>query len=67
MKFLEECKADATAHLVNRACPMHLLEPMELIKDLEKPEVISLPVECYGRVGPFSPVWRKKLAAGAGA
>lgn len=34
MKFLDHCPADATADLVYRACPMHLLEPMELMKDL---------------------------------
>lgn len=35
MRFLTECKADATADLVYRACPMHLLEPAKFLHDLE--------------------------------
>jgi hypothetical protein len=36
MKFLKQCKADAIADLVYRACPMHLLEPSILIEDLKR-------------------------------
>ena len=36
MRFLNECKADASADLVYRVCPMHLLEPVELIKDMKR-------------------------------
>jgi tRNA 2-thiouridine synthesizing protein A len=42
MKFMTECKADATADLVYRACPMHLLEPMKLIKDLGPGQVLEI-------------------------
>jgi len=40
MRFLHNYKADAAADLVYRVCPLHLLEPVELIKDLrpEPPE-----------------------------
>jgi tRNA 2-thiouridine synthesizing protein A len=42
MKFLDYCPADATADLVYRACPMHLLEPMELLKDLKQGQVLEI-------------------------
>ena len=53
MKFLEKCKADATADLVYRACPMHLLEPMELIKDLEKGQVLEILTDYDGALEIF--------------
>jgi tRNA 2-thiouridine synthesizing protein A len=42
MKCLEECKAAVTAGLVYRACPLHLLSPMELSEDLKQGQVLEI-------------------------
>jgi len=42
MRFLNHYKADATADLVYRVCPLHLLEPVEMIKDLKPGQVLEI-------------------------
>ena len=59
MKFMEHCPADATADLVYRACPMHLLEPMELLKDLKKGEVLEILTDYDGALEDI-PAWCAK-------
>src|SRR5659263_723273 len=59
MKFLTDCKADATADLVYRACPMHLLEPMELIKDLKPGQVLEILTDYDGALEDI-PAWCAK-------
>lgn len=64
MRFLTECKADASADFVCRVCPIHLSEPAEFLKDMQKgqlPEIITdydgalddIPGRCvkYGQAG----------------
>jgi tRNA 2-thiouridine synthesizing protein A len=59
MKFVNECKADATADLVYRVCPIHLLEPMELIKDLKKGQVLEILTDYDGALEDI-PAWCAK-------
>ena len=59
MKFITECKADVTADLVYSACPMHLLEPMELIKDLEPGQVLEILTDYDGALEDI-PAWCAK-------
>jgi len=59
MKFLTECKADATADLVYRARTMHLLEPMELIKDLKPGQVLEILTDYDGALEDI-PAWCAK-------
>ena len=54
MKFLTDCKADATVDLVYRVCPMHLLEPMELIKDLEPGQGLEILTDYDGALEDIS-------------
>ncbi|HEY9073316.1 MAG TPA: sulfurtransferase TusA family protein [Desulfobaccales bacterium] len=56
MRFLKECKADATADLVYRACPMHLLEPSTLIKDLKRGQVLEILTDYDGALEDI-PAW----------
>lgn len=59
MKFLTNCKADATADLVYRMCPMHLLEPGELIKELEPGQVLEILTDYDGALEDI-PAWCAK-------
>lgn len=56
MRFLKECKADATADLVYRVCPIHLLEPSELIKDLKQGQVLEILTDYDGALEDI-PAW----------
>ncbi len=56
MKFLKKCKADATADLVYRMCPMHLLEPVEMIRDLETGQVLEIVTDYDGALEDI-PAW----------
>jgi TusA-related sulfurtransferase len=59
MNFLTECKADATADLVYRVCPMHLLEPAEYLRDLKKGEVLEILTDYDGALEDI-PAWCAK-------
>lgn len=59
MKFLKECKADATADLVYRVCPMHLLEPAEFLKDLRTGQVLEILTDYDGALEDI-PAWCAK-------
>jgi tRNA 2-thiouridine synthesizing protein A len=59
MNFLTECKADATADLVYRVCPMHLLEPSEYLKDLKKGQVLEILTDYDGALEDI-PAWCAK-------
>jgi TusA-related sulfurtransferase len=56
MKFLKGCKADAKVDLVYRVCPLHLLEPMELIKGLKEGQVLEILTD-YDGVLEDIPAW----------
>jgi tRNA 2-thiouridine synthesizing protein A len=59
MKFLADCKADATADLVYRVCPMHLLEPAEFLEDLQKGQVLEILTDYDGALDDI-PAWCDK-------
>ncbi len=59
MKFLKECKADATADLVYRVCPMHLLEPAVFLKDLRPGQVLEILTDYDGALEDI-PAWCDK-------
>ncbi len=59
MRFLKEYKADATADLVYRVCPIHLLEPVELIKDLQQGQVLEILTDYDGALEDI-PAWCAK-------
>ncbi len=60
MKFLEQaCPADVTADLVYRVCPMHLLEPAELLKDLKPGQVLEILTDYDGALEDI-PAWCAK-------
>jgi len=59
MKFLTNCQADATADLVYRMCPMHLLEPGELIKGLQPGQVLEILTDYDGALEDI-PAWCAK-------
>jgi TusA-related sulfurtransferase len=59
MKFISACPADATADLVYRVCPMHLLEPAELLKDLEPGQVLEILTDYDGALEDI-PAWCAK-------
>ena len=56
MNFVKEMKADATADLVYRMCPIHLLEPMELIKGLKEGQVLEILTDYDGALEDI-PAW----------
>ncbi len=56
MNFVKDMKADATADLVYRMCPIHLLEPMELIKDLKEGQVLEILTDYDGALEDI-PAW----------
>lgn len=59
MRFLTECKADATADLVYRVCPIHLLEPAEFLKDLQQGQILEILTDYDGALEDI-PAWCKK-------
>ena len=59
MRFLKNYKADSTADLVYRACPMHLLEPAQLIKDLQPGQVLEILTDYDGALEDI-PAWCAK-------
>ena len=59
MRFLTDCKADATADLVYRVCPMHLLEPAEFLKDLHAGQVLEILTDYDGALEDI-PAWCAK-------
>lgn len=59
MRFLTDCKADATADLVYRVCPMHLLEPAEFLKDLRTGQVLEILTDYDGALEDI-PAWCAK-------
>jgi tRNA 2-thiouridine synthesizing protein A len=59
MRFLNDIKADATSDLVHRVCPMHLLEPVDLIKDLQKGQVLEILTDYDGALDDI-PAWCAK-------
>ena len=59
MRFLTDCKADATADLVYRVCPMHLLEPAEFLKDLQTGQVLEILTDYDGALEDI-PAWCAK-------
>ena len=63
MRFVQNCKADATADLVYRMCPIHLLEPAEFIKDLREGQVLEILTDYDGALVDI-PVWCEKNGQG---
>ncbi len=59
MKFLKDCHADATADLVYRVCPMHLLEPSEFLKELQPGQVLEILTDYDGALEDL-PAWCAK-------
>jgi len=59
MKFLEKQAADATLDLVCRMCPLHLLEPGEMLKCLKKNQVLQVLTDYDGALEDI-PAWCKK-------
>ncbi len=59
MRFLKDYKADSVADLVFRACPMHLMEPAELIKGLKPGEVLEILTDYDGALEDI-PAWCAK-------
>ncbi len=61
MRFLvkKECLPDATTDLVHRVCPMHLLEPSEMIKELKTGQVLEIVTDYDGALDDI-PDWCAK-------
>lgn len=59
MRFVENYKADATADLVYRMCPIHLLEPAEYINDLKEGQVLEILTDYDGALEDI-PAWCEK-------
>jgi len=59
MKFLEKQAADATLDLVCRMCPLHLLEPGEMLKCLKKNQVLQVLTDYDGALEDI-PAWCRK-------
>jgi TusA-related sulfurtransferase len=59
MKFVKDCQADATVDLVYRMCPLHLLEPVELIRDLREGQVLEILTDYDGALEDI-PAWCAK-------
>jgi tRNA 2-thiouridine synthesizing protein A len=59
MKFVEKQAADATLDLVCRMCPLHLLEPGEMLKCLKKNQVLQVLTDYDGALEDI-PAWCKK-------
>ena len=59
MRFLTDFKADASADLVYRVCPMHLLEPAEFFKDMQTGQVLGIITDYDGALEDL-PSWYAK-------
>ncbi len=59
MRFLTQGKGDATVDLVYRACPMHLLEPAEYLKELRQGQVLEILTDYDGALEDI-PAWCAK-------
>ncbi len=59
MKFVEKQAADATLDLVCRMCPLHLLEPGEMLKCLKKNQILQVLTDYDGALEDI-PAWCKK-------
>ena len=59
MRFLNNYKADATAELAYRVCPVHLPEPVELIEDLKTGQVWEILTDYDGALEDI-PAWCAK-------
>ena len=59
MRFLDHCPADATADLVYRVCPMHLLEPSEFLQELQQGQVLEILTDYDGALDDI-PAWCAK-------
>lgn len=59
MKFVRRCEADATADLLYRMCPMHLLEPAELLKEMQTGQVLEILTDYDGALEDI-PAWCAK-------
>lgn len=56
MKFVEKQKADDSLDLVCRMCPLHLLEPGERLKHLEKDQGLEVLTDYDGALEDI-PAW----------
>jgi TusA-related sulfurtransferase len=59
MKFVEGIRADVTADIVYMMCPMHLLKLDEMVKDLEKGQVLEILTDYEGALEDI-PGWCEK-------
>jgi len=59
MKFVHDIKADVTADIVYMMCPMHLLKLDEMIKELEKGQVLEIMTDYDGALEDI-PGWCQK-------
>ena len=59
MKFVDNQLSDATLDLVCRMCPLHLLEPGEMLKCLKKNQVLEVLTDYDGALEDI-PAWCEK-------
>ncbi len=59
MKFVHNVKADVTADIVYMMCPMHLLKLDEMMKGLEKGQVLEILTDYDGALEDI-PQWCEK-------
>lgn len=59
MKFVHDIKADVTADIVYMMCPMHLLKLDEMIKNIEKGQVLEILTDYDGALEDI-PQWCEK-------
>lgn len=59
MKFVEGIKADLTADIVYMMCPMHLLKLDEMVKEVEKGQVLEILTDYDGALEDI-PGWCEK-------
>lgn len=59
MKFVHDVKADVTADIVYMMCPMHLLKLDEMIKELDKGQVLEILTDYDGALEDI-PQWCEK-------
>jgi len=59
MKFVEGINADVTADIVYMMCPMHLLKLDEMIKQLDKGQVLQILTDYDGALEDI-PAWCDK-------
>jgi TusA-related sulfurtransferase len=59
LKFIENVKADATADIVFRMCPMHLLKTQEKMDELKVGEILEILTDYDGALDDL-PAWCEK-------